>query len=180
MTDPHLQEVVLRVYATQSTHKSLTAFRQGAMIHIFDQALFLTHTTLIRYFLVLVPIFIHVLAAASCPLTSLNPTFTSHAYLGLYLYPWPHYRRVCPLQQPSFSFSRTPRPLLLLHPRSSKEARTLHSKKHFTRTQAPHPTTKSWRRWLWGDHRCNWRSRAPALVHENECLRGAMYPRKNA
>jgi arginine decarboxylase len=33
--DPDL--VRLRVYATQSTHKTLTALRQGSMIHIFDE-----------------------------------------------------------------------------------------------------------------------------------------------
>ena len=27
----------VRVYATQSTHKTLTALRQGSMIHVFDQ-----------------------------------------------------------------------------------------------------------------------------------------------
>ena len=27
----------MRVYATQSTHKTLTALRQGSMIHVFDQ-----------------------------------------------------------------------------------------------------------------------------------------------
>ena len=27
----------IRVYATQSTHKTLTALRQGSMIHVFDQ-----------------------------------------------------------------------------------------------------------------------------------------------
>lgn len=32
--DPH--QVQLRVYATQSTHKTLTAFRQGSMIHVAD------------------------------------------------------------------------------------------------------------------------------------------------
>ncbi len=41
--NPHL--VQLRVYATQSTHKTLTSFRQGSMIHIadalFNQARFL-------------------------------------------------------------------------------------------------------------------------------------------
>ncbi|RAX50618.1 ornithine decarboxylase [Arthrobacter sp. AQ5-05] len=46
----------LRVYATQSTHKTLTALRQGSMIHIFDQdfaqlnevtfkAAYMTHTS---------------------------------------------------------------------------------------------------------------------------------------
>eukprot|EP00670_Eutreptiella_braarudii_P021915 CAMPEP_0174351916 /NCGR_PEP_ID=MMETSP0811_2-20130205/9427_1 /TAXON_ID=73025 ORGANISM="Eutreptiella gymnastica-like, Strain CCMP1594" /NCGR_SAMPLE_ID=MMETSP0811_2 /ASSEMBLY_ACC=CAM_ASM_000667 /LENGTH=979 /DNA_ID=CAMNT_0015481613 /DNA_START=35 /DNA_END=2974 /DNA_ORIENTATION=+ len=34
---PRVDDAVLRVYCTQSTHKSLTAFRQGSMIHIFDQ-----------------------------------------------------------------------------------------------------------------------------------------------
>jgi len=34
---PKPKEAVLRVYVTQSTHKSLTAFRQGSMIHVFDQ-----------------------------------------------------------------------------------------------------------------------------------------------
>ena len=27
----------VRVYATQSTHKTLTSLRQGSMIHVFDQ-----------------------------------------------------------------------------------------------------------------------------------------------
>ncbi|MFP3802218.1 ornithine decarboxylase, partial [Paraburkholderia sp. SIMBA_027] len=27
----------IRVYATQSTHKTLTSLRQGSMIHVFDQ-----------------------------------------------------------------------------------------------------------------------------------------------
>src|SRR5699024_7838021 len=35
MPDP--DEVRIRVYATQSTHKTLTAMRQGSMIHILDQ-----------------------------------------------------------------------------------------------------------------------------------------------
>ena len=35
---PDPERVVLRVYATQSTHKSLSSFRQGSMIHVFDQA----------------------------------------------------------------------------------------------------------------------------------------------
>lgn len=35
MPDPDLAKV--RVYSTQSTHKTLTALRQGSMIHIFDQ-----------------------------------------------------------------------------------------------------------------------------------------------
>ena len=34
---PNPSEVRIRVYATQSTHKSLTSLRQGSMIHIFDQ-----------------------------------------------------------------------------------------------------------------------------------------------
>ncbi|MGB3258364.1 MAG: aminotransferase class I/II-fold pyridoxal phosphate-dependent enzyme [Ornithinimicrobium sp.] len=33
---PDPDEVRLRVYATQSTHKTLTALRQGSMIHVFD------------------------------------------------------------------------------------------------------------------------------------------------
>jgi arginine decarboxylase len=35
MPDP--QTVRVRVYATQSTHKSLTSLRQGSMIHVYDQ-----------------------------------------------------------------------------------------------------------------------------------------------
>ena len=35
MPDPDLVRV--RVYATQSTHKTLTSLRQGSMIHVFDQ-----------------------------------------------------------------------------------------------------------------------------------------------
>src|SRR5215475_3600666 len=35
MPDP--EKARIRVYATQSTHKTLTALRQGSMIHIFDQ-----------------------------------------------------------------------------------------------------------------------------------------------
>ena len=35
MPDP--DQVRIRVYATQSTHKTLTSFRQGSMIHVFDQ-----------------------------------------------------------------------------------------------------------------------------------------------
>jgi arginine decarboxylase len=35
---PDPNKVVLRVYATQSTHKSLSSFRQGSMIHVYDQA----------------------------------------------------------------------------------------------------------------------------------------------
>jgi arginine decarboxylase len=34
---PDPQKVRIRVYATQSTHKTLTALRQGSMIHVFDQ-----------------------------------------------------------------------------------------------------------------------------------------------
>jgi arginine decarboxylase len=34
---PDPKKVRLRVYATQSTHKTLTALRQGSMIHVFDQ-----------------------------------------------------------------------------------------------------------------------------------------------
>jgi arginine decarboxylase len=34
---PDPRKVRIRVYATQSTHKTLTALRQGSMIHIFDQ-----------------------------------------------------------------------------------------------------------------------------------------------
>ncbi len=35
MPDP--DQVRIRVYGTQSTHKTLTAFRQGSMIHIYDE-----------------------------------------------------------------------------------------------------------------------------------------------
>ena len=35
MPDP--QKVRIRVYATQPTHKTLTALRQGPMIHVLDQ-----------------------------------------------------------------------------------------------------------------------------------------------
>lgn len=35
---PDPAKVRLRVYATQSTHKCLSAFRQGAMIHLYDRA----------------------------------------------------------------------------------------------------------------------------------------------
>ena len=35
MPDP--EKVRIRVYATQSTHKSLSALRQGSMIHVYDQ-----------------------------------------------------------------------------------------------------------------------------------------------
>jgi arginine decarboxylase len=34
---PDPDQVRIRVYATQSTHKTLTALRQGSMIHVFDQ-----------------------------------------------------------------------------------------------------------------------------------------------
>src|SRR5207253_358284 len=34
---PDPAAVRLRVYATQSTHKTLSALRQGSMIHLFDQ-----------------------------------------------------------------------------------------------------------------------------------------------
>jgi len=34
---PDPDRVRLRVYATQSTHKTLTALRQGSMIHVFDE-----------------------------------------------------------------------------------------------------------------------------------------------
>ncbi len=34
---PDPEQVRVRVYATQSTHKTLTALRQGSMIHVFDQ-----------------------------------------------------------------------------------------------------------------------------------------------
>ena len=41
LLDEHLlpdpEEVRIRAYATQSTHKSLTSLRQGSMIHIYDQ-----------------------------------------------------------------------------------------------------------------------------------------------
>ncbi|GJL83664.1 MAG: decarboxylase [marine bacterium B5-7] len=54
MPDPEL--VKIRVYATQSTHKTLTSLRQGSMIHIYDQQFrhkvdesfseaFMTHTS---------------------------------------------------------------------------------------------------------------------------------------
>jgi arginine decarboxylase len=54
MLDP--DRVRVRVYATQSTHKTLTSLRQGAMIHVFDedfeqkasdsfQEAFMTHTS---------------------------------------------------------------------------------------------------------------------------------------
>lgn len=34
---PNPDEVRIRVYATQSTHKTLSSFRQGSMIHIYDE-----------------------------------------------------------------------------------------------------------------------------------------------
>lgn len=34
---PNPDEVKIRVYATQSTHKTLSSFRQGSMIHIWDE-----------------------------------------------------------------------------------------------------------------------------------------------
>jgi arginine decarboxylase len=54
MPDP--EKVKIRVYATQSTHKTLSSFRQGSMIHIWDeeysrrvadnfQEAYMTHTT---------------------------------------------------------------------------------------------------------------------------------------
>ncbi|WP_051302869.1 aminotransferase class I/II-fold pyridoxal phosphate-dependent enzyme [Psychromonas aquimarina] len=50
---PDPAKVLLRVYATQSTHKTLSCFRQGSMIHIFDEMFnqehfldaFYTHTS---------------------------------------------------------------------------------------------------------------------------------------
>jgi len=53
---PDPDKVRIRVYATQSTHKSLTSLRQGSMIHVFDQEFkhkveepfdeaFMTHTS---------------------------------------------------------------------------------------------------------------------------------------
>jgi len=53
---PDPDKVRIRTYATQSTHKSLTALRQGSMIHVFDQEFnykvqapfveaFMTHTS---------------------------------------------------------------------------------------------------------------------------------------
>ncbi|MBT5953455.1 ornithine decarboxylase [bacterium] len=52
-TLPDPEHVILRVFATQSTHKTLTSFRQGSMIHIYDNAFdedlfleaFRTHTS---------------------------------------------------------------------------------------------------------------------------------------
>jgi arginine decarboxylase len=35
---PDPDKVRIRVYATQSTHKTLTALRQGSMIHVFDES----------------------------------------------------------------------------------------------------------------------------------------------
>ncbi|MFX7507429.1 hypothetical protein ABTJ37_24230, partial [Acinetobacter baumannii] len=34
---PNPAKARVRVYATQSTHKTLTALRQGSLIHIWDQ-----------------------------------------------------------------------------------------------------------------------------------------------
>lgn len=34
---PNPDEVVIRVYSTQSTHKTLSSFRQGSMIHVWDE-----------------------------------------------------------------------------------------------------------------------------------------------
>ncbi len=34
---PDPEQVRIRVYATQSTHKRLTSLRQGSMIHVYDQ-----------------------------------------------------------------------------------------------------------------------------------------------
>ena len=34
---PNPEEVRIRVYATQSTHKTLSSFRQGSMIHVWDE-----------------------------------------------------------------------------------------------------------------------------------------------
>ncbi|MBX2867620.1 MAG: aminotransferase class I/II-fold pyridoxal phosphate-dependent enzyme [Acidiferrobacterales bacterium] len=53
---PDPDKVAIRVYATQSTHKSLTSLRQGSMIHVYDQLFkqkvaepfdeaFMTHTS---------------------------------------------------------------------------------------------------------------------------------------
>ncbi|NKB64020.1 MAG: ornithine decarboxylase [Gammaproteobacteria bacterium] len=53
---PDPDKVKIRVYATQSTHKSLTSLRQGSMIHVYDQLFkknaaepfheaFMTHTS---------------------------------------------------------------------------------------------------------------------------------------
>lgn len=36
-TLPDPDKVLIRVYATQSTHKTLSSFRQGSMIHIYDE-----------------------------------------------------------------------------------------------------------------------------------------------
>ena len=55
-TMPDPEKVKIRVYATQSTHKTLSSFRQGSMIHIWDeeysrkvadnfQEAYMTHTT---------------------------------------------------------------------------------------------------------------------------------------
>ena len=34
---PDPDKVRIRVYSTQSTHKTLSSFRQGSMIHIWDE-----------------------------------------------------------------------------------------------------------------------------------------------
>jgi len=36
-TDPELKDIRVRVYATQSTHKTLSSFRQGSVIHSYDE-----------------------------------------------------------------------------------------------------------------------------------------------
>jgi arginine decarboxylase len=36
-TDPNLKNIRVRVYATQSTHKTLSSFRQGSVIHTYDE-----------------------------------------------------------------------------------------------------------------------------------------------
>lgn len=40
---PDPTRAVLRVYATQSTHKTLSSFRQGSMIHVYDEAYNASH-----------------------------------------------------------------------------------------------------------------------------------------
>ena len=52
-TLPNPDKVKLRIYATQSTHKTLSSFRQGSMIHVYDECFnqdtfldaFYTHTS---------------------------------------------------------------------------------------------------------------------------------------
>ncbi|MBQ0741586.1 hypothetical protein J9332_45665, partial [Aquimarina celericrescens] len=34
---PDPDQVRIRVYSTQSTHKTLSSFRQGSMIHVWDE-----------------------------------------------------------------------------------------------------------------------------------------------